>query len=167
MPSVWHFREQKYCCKPECCAASKKASQRKWLMSEKGAEYRDPEENMRRVREWRKEHPFYWRHTAKKPGIALQDTTKLQHPDNERVTASLNRCALQDMNFLQPALVVGLMAQLTGSALQDTIAETTERLLLLGLDILGTRPGTNPKGGRDEGETYYMPREVAAGAAAV
>lgn len=121
----------------------------------------------RRVREWRKAHPYYWRRTAKNTDTALQETIKSQVADNESFTPSLNRIALQDMNFLQPALVVGLMAQLTGSALQETIAETSERLLHLGQDILGKGPGIKTQGGRDDGKTDYMPGAVAAGAAAV
>jgi hypothetical protein len=151
MPNARHFHDQTYCTKPECCHASKLASHRRWYLSEKGREYRDPEENKRRVREWRKEHPHYWRHTGKGPPGALQDTKKSELVDSQVVASSLNGGALQDMNFLQPALVVGLMAQLTGTALQDTIAETSRRLVILGQDILGIRPGSNPKGGRRDG----------------
>jgi len=147
MPNARHFHDQTYCTKPECRHASKLASHRRWYLSEKGREYRDPEENKRRVREWRKEHPKYWRHTGKDPAGALPDTNKSELVDNQEVASSLKEGALQDVNFLQPALVVGLMAQLTGSALQDTIAETSRRLVLLGQDILGIRPGNNPKRG--------------------
>ena len=151
MPNARHFHDQKYCTKPECRHASKLASHWRWYFSEKGREYRDPEENKRRVREWRKEHPKYWRHTGKGPVDPLPDTSKLKLVDNQEVASSLYGGGLQDMNFLQPALVVGLMAQLTGTALQDTIAETSRRLVLLGQDILGIRPGNNPKGGRQNG----------------
>jgi len=151
MPNARHFHDQTYCTKLECRHASKLASHRRWYLSEKGREYRDSEENKRRVREWRKEHPQYWRHTGKGPADALPDTKKSELVDNQEVASSLKGDALQDMNFLQPALVVGLMAQLTGSALQDTIAETSRRLVLLGQDILGIRPGNNPKGDRRDG----------------
>ena len=151
MPNARHLHDQTYCTKLECRHAGKLASHRRWYLSEKGREYRDPEENKRRVREWRKEHPKYWRHTDKGPAGALPDTKKSELVDNKEVAPSLKGGALQDVNFLQPALVVGLMAQLTGSALQDTIAETSRRLVLLGQDILGIRPGSNPKGGRRDG----------------
>jgi hypothetical protein len=151
MPDVRHFRDQNYCIKPDCRHASKLASHRRWYRSEKGAEYRDPEENKRRVREWRKKHRKYWRRTVKAPSDALQDTTASEVVETQQVAPSLNDDALQDMNFLQPAMVVGLIASLTGSALQDTIAETSRRFVLLGQDILGEGSGSNPKGDRRDG----------------
>ena len=119
MPNARHFHDQTYCTKPECRHAGKLASHRRWYFSEKGREYRDPEENKRRVREWRKEHPKYWRHTGQGPE----------------------------------------------GALPDTIAETSRRLVLLGQDILGIRPGNNPKGGRQNGnrKTSSMSRAHTAG----
>jgi hypothetical protein len=44
--------------------------------------------------------------------------------------------ALQDVFFMQPAVLVGLIAHLTGLALQDDIAATARRLQQLGRDIL-------------------------------
>ena len=148
MPDNRHFRDQKYCPKPVCRHASKLASHRRWYRSEKAADHRDLEENKRRMREWRANHPKYWRRTGKDPAGALQETTLSEPIDSQEVAPSLNRSALQDMNFLQPALVVGLVAHLSGSALQDTIAETSRRFVLLGQDILGKGPGSTPKGGR-------------------
>ena len=151
MPDARHFPDQNYCTKPECRHASKLSSHRRWYRSDKAAEHRDPAENKRRVREWREAHPEYAKLTGGRRCRALRETKTSEVADNKGVTLSLVGDALQDMNFLQPALVVGLMSQLTGSALQDTIAETSRRLLLLGHDILGTRPGIDPKGGLRNG----------------
>lgn len=148
LPDARHFRDQKYCSKPACRRASKQESQRRWYHSEKGAVYRDPEYNKERVREWRAAHPDYARLTGGRRHRALQETKISEDVDNQDVTASLDATALQDMNLTQPALVVGLMAHLTGSELQETIVETSRRFLLLGQDILGTVPGTSPKGDR-------------------
>ncbi len=148
MPDKRHFRDQKYCSKPACRHASKLASHRRWYRSEKADDHRDPEENKRRMREWREQHPKYWRRKGEVGSDALQETTASEPIDGQQVASSLNGAALQDMNFLQPALVVGLVAHLTGSALQDSIAETSRRFVLLGQDILGKGPGSNPKGGR-------------------
>ena len=52
--------------------------------------------------------------------------------------------ALQDLLLTQPALVVGLISMMTGSALQEDIAETVRRLQRKGLDILGTNPTGKP-----------------------
>ena len=152
MPDARHFHDQNYCTKPACRHASKVASHRRWYASDKAAEHRDPAENKRRVREWRAAHPDYAKLTGGRGHPALQETKDSQDTDREEFTAILTAHALQDMNLLQPALVVGLMSQLTGSALQDTIAETSRRLLLLGHDILGTRPGITPEGGTGNGD---------------
>jgi hypothetical protein len=168
MPDARHFPDQNYCGKADCRRASKKVSQHRWLMSPKGAEYRDLEEIKRRVSEWRKEHPKYWCRTGKSRSGALRETRSSQVLDEQLVTASLNRGALQDMNLVQPALVVGLIASLTGTALQETIAETSRRYVLLGQDILGKGPGISPKGGRRNGnETHSVSGAGTAGAAPV
>ena len=148
MPDARHFRDQAHCEKPTCRHASKRASHRRWLLSEKGAEYRDPEENKRRVRLWRVATPGYWKRTARKGSVALRETTISQPVDDKDLAPSLVVDALQDPIFTQPALVVGLIASLTGSALQETIVETSRRFVLLGQDILGNGPGTAKRGDR-------------------
>lgn len=151
LPDARHFHDQQYCSEPGCRKASKRASQRKWLMSEKGAEYRDPEESKRRVREWRVAHPDYAKLTGGRPSRALQETRNAEHVGIQEVASRLSEMALQEMSFAQPALIVGLMAHLTGSALQETIVETSRRFVLLGQDILGNGPGSNPKGSCQNG----------------
>jgi hypothetical protein len=146
MPDARHMRDQHYCSEPACQAASKKASHQRWLHSEKGAEYREPEENKRRVRGWRESTPGYWRRTVRKRPVALQDATESEAVDRETVADRLAVGALQDALLSQHAMVVGLIAHLSGSALQDTIAETTRRYVLLGQDILGNGPGSHLKG---------------------
>lgn len=141
--------------------------QRKWRQSAKGRDYFLGVANVLRVQEWRKAHPGYWRRSVSKKQNALQDDCFTQTPGIQGDRAALSRDALQDVLSPQPALIAGLIASLTGNALQDDIAESSRRFILLGQDILGTGSGINPKGGRDDEKTHYMPREVAAGAAAV
>jgi len=148
MPDARHFRDQQYCAKAACRHASKLASHRRWLRSEKGAEYRDPEENKRRVREWRGTTPGYWKRTGRKRSVALREMIKPEAIEGQQVATGLVFDALQDMSFTQPALVVGLIASLTGSALQETIVETSRRFVLLGQDILGNGPGIAKIGDR-------------------
>jgi hypothetical protein len=47
--------------------------------------------------------------------------------------------ALQEVLLMQPAVMVGLISMVTGSALQEDIAATTRALLSKGKDILGMR----------------------------
>jgi hypothetical protein len=65
--------------------------------------------------------------------------------------------ALQDVCSLQPALLIGLIASLTGSTLQDDIAESSRRFIISGQDILGVGPAHKSKGGsHDGGKTRYL-----------
>ena len=131
----WH---QKYCSKPECRQASKRASQQRWLSSDKGAGYFQGPENVARVQQWRAAHPGYWRRVVAKAADALQDLCSSQLQGGQSDTGTLAVGALQDLSVVQPALLIGLIASLTGSTLQDDIAETTRRLVASGRDILGS-----------------------------
>jgi hypothetical protein len=51
--------------------------------------------------------------------------------------ASVISNALQDVCVMQPALLVGLISTMTGSALQEDIATAARLLLRKGQDILG------------------------------
>jgi hypothetical protein len=62
--------------------------------------------------------------------------------------------ALQDVFFTQPAVVVGLIAHLTGLTLQDDIATTARRLQQLGRDILGGSPPLI--GGSQDAQTSHL-----------
>jgi hypothetical protein len=60
--------------------------------------------------------------------------------DEEQEKATLKLFALQDDWFSQAVVIVGLMAHLTGSALQDDIARTSRELQKHGRRILGMEP---------------------------
>lgn len=140
VPDTRNHHHQKYCNKPECRKASKRAAQQRWLASEKGDGYFSGDDNKRRVREWRKAHPEYWkRHkgTNSKSEVALQDFSSSQVIENKEKVEISQKDALQDFYFLQPALIIGLISTLTGSTLQDDIAATGRRLIDSGRDILG------------------------------
>src|SRR6266404_4982119 len=52
---------QKYCSEPECRAASKRSSQRRWLRKPENQEYFCGEQHVDRVQHWRAKNPGYWR----------------------------------------------------------------------------------------------------------
>jgi hypothetical protein len=134
-------RHQKYCDKTECRRASKKAAQERWLRSEKGWGYFRGRENVERVRQWREAHPGYCKRKAAKS--SLQDFSITQPIDiqgdlgADSSTSALVTSPLQDLCTSQPALLIGLIANLTGSALQDDIVKTTRLFICSGMDILG------------------------------
>lgn len=140
IPDARNRRHQRYCTKEECRTASRRSAQQRWLQSDKGAGYFSGDDNKRRVREWRKAHPGYWKRKKVQPAeppVALQDLLNSQVIEKSADSEIFQNHALQDLYFLQPALIIGLIATLTGSTLQDDIAATGRRLIDSGRDILG------------------------------
>lgn len=129
---------QKYCSKPECRRAAKAARQARWRQRPQNRDYFCGPEHVQRVREWRAAHPGYWRSHRRGKHIALQDALSVQAIDGTRDFAP---SALQDALRHQGPVLLGLIARLTDSTLQDAIVATTLGLLQLGQDILA--------GGRD------------------
>ena len=140
LPAVVHPRCQE--CHPPavlfeaaCRKHSRAESQRRWLQKEDNRDYFRGPEHVQRVQRWRAAHPGYWRRTKRSP-VALQDSLIAQPTVNAVNIHPAEKGALQDLLILQPAVMVGLIAQLTGCALQDDIARAARRMQQLGNDIL-------------------------------
>ena len=134
-PDARNANRQRYCSKPACRKQSKADSQRRWLQKPENRDYFRGAEHVLRVQRWRAAHPGYWRR-AKASRVALQDPLIAQVSVNAPSFHYAKKDALQDLLILQPAVMVGLIAQLTGSALQDDIARAARRMQQLGNDIL-------------------------------
>jgi hypothetical protein len=93
--------------------------------------------NVARVQVWRSHHPGYWR-KARRPGIALQDVKTAQPIDSANETTNSVLPPLQEIISAQPAVLIGLIAHIVGTPLQDDIVFATHRLLRVGRDILAT-----------------------------
>jgi hypothetical protein len=132
-PDPRNRRHQRYCSMPRCRAASKAASQARWLAAPENQNYFRGPTQVARVREWRSRHPRYWSRAG-----PLQDHSLAQPIDLSSEVGDLASSALQDFLSEQPAVLIGLIAHLVGTPLQDSIARTTERLLRLGQDVLAT-----------------------------
>ena len=146
-------RHQKYCCEPSCRKASKAASRCTWLAKAENQDYFRGPENVVRVQAWRTAHPQYWRRRAGQRAqqqIALQDLCQTQVVEIPEDSQNASQPALQDLFLNQPAVLVGFIAQFTGSALQDDIVRSTQRLIELGRDILA---GKN-SGGHQTGDLF-------------
>lgn len=156
-PDWRNLRHQKYCSKPHCRQASHAASQRRWLEKPQNRDYFRGSAHLERVRRWRAAHPGYWRRAQLSP--ALQEDSHTQGIESKKGSATLARAALQEVFAAQPLVLLGLIANLTGSALQEDIATTSRRLLRLGQDILGG--GVPPIGGPHAHQTGATPRASA------
>lgn len=137
VPDARNRGRQRYCVKPECRRASKAASQRAWQLKPANADYFRGAANVARVQAWRQAHPGYWRRKGQKGSLALQEISKPQPPDNPPPAAQDDALALQDLFRAQPPIIVGLIAQLTGCALQEDIAAMTRTLHSRGRAVLG------------------------------
>jgi len=153
-PDPRNVKRQRYCAQPACRQASKAASQRRWLQKPGNRDYFTGPTHVERVRQWRQAHPGYWRRQGARAPHALQEDLIPQETQNQRLDEGLPLHALQDVFFLQPAVVVGLIAHLTGLTLQDDIALTAWRLQQLGHDILGGVPHLT--GGIQYGQTPHL-----------
>lgn len=141
-PNPRNASRQLYCDRPECRKASKQASQKRWL--DKNPGHFSGFANVERVRQWRLANPGYSRRTHS--DSALQDVVE-QIPDTKQYVIpdivphmQLLPAALQDFDIMQHPIFVGLIAHLTGCALQDEIAFSARRLEQLGLDVI-SNPG--------------------------
>jgi len=146
-------KHQKYCSEPGCRKASKAASRRAWLAKAENQDYFRGPENVARVQSWRAAHPGYWRRPRGQRGtppevpFALQDLCPAQAVEIAEDSQIVPHTALQDLWRDQPAVLIGFIAHITGSALQDDIARSTRRLIELGHDILAGRKGDDHQTG--------------------
>ena len=153
-PDHRNKNKQRYCSRQECRRASKAASQKKWQEKAENKNYHCGPANVHRVQQWRKKNPGYW----KKPKIRpepLQDHLFKNHKEKHEDKPKLTKTPLQDLLTQYPTVIVGLLAHLSGSPLQDDIVETGLRLQQLGRDIL-TEPLTNEGGRYDSRQTTHI-----------
>ncbi|MBV8329533.1 MAG: hypothetical protein JOZ61_03600 [Verrucomicrobia bacterium] len=139
LPDRRNRHHQRYCSDRVCRKQSKAESQRRWLQRADNQNYFSGSQNSQRVKEWRKRNPGYWRKKRSASQEPLQDLCTAQVTQDEPVKRIEISDALQDVLVMQPAVMVGLISMMTGSALQEDIATTTRALLSKGQDILGMR----------------------------
>ena len=146
-----------FCSLPDCQLASKKASQKKWLQKPQNKNYFRGPENVQRVQLWRDKNPGYSKKSQFASGTPqpLQEILIAQDTENNEETGGLKQDALQDLLTSQPSVLIGLIAHLTGSTLQDDIVRTGRKLRELGEDLLHEPNLT--------GEHHAIPSHSSAG----
>src|ERR1041385_291860 len=145
-PDYRHAQRQKYCMEPACRRAFKVASQRRWFRKKTSRDYFRGAQHVRRVREWRKAHPGYWRKTKPRSQATQTADAQAVNPGQDSCNVPQHEArTLQDSSLLQAPEFVGLISMITGSTLQEEIEATGRRLILQGQNILGLKsPGTEP-----------------------
>lgn len=133
-PDARNKKRQYFCSKLECRQASKKSAQVRWSSKPENQSYFRGPAHVQRVQAWRKNNPGYWRSSIKKN--ALQDVLITQVTEIKEDSRKLVTVPLQEVLNAQAPVLIGLISQFMGSALQDDIAIATRRLQQLGTDIL-------------------------------
>lgn len=72
VPDYRHRHDQRYCAKPKCKRVRQAASLQRWRDKPEQVGYWRGAWNVARVREWRAEHPGYWKRGKRKKAVALQ-----------------------------------------------------------------------------------------------
>jgi hypothetical protein len=98
---------------------------------------------VRRVQEWRRAHPGYWKKQQSRSGRGQDIDNQPVNPEQtSRNVPRSDLRTLQDFCLTQDPAFVGLISMVTGSTLQEDIATTARHLLLRGQNILGLKvPG--------------------------
>src|ERR1700693_3541330 len=141
-PDRRNVRHQRYCSKRACRKESKALSQRRWLPRPENQNYFRGPENSQRVKDWRKRDPGDVRKKKSSTQVPLQEVFQAQVAHNEELIPRVASDALQDLFSMQPAVVVGLISMMTGSALQEDIASTVQVLVRKWRHMLYMKPGS-------------------------
>ena len=143
-PDPRNARHQRYCAAAPCKAASKRASQAKWLAKPENHHYHRGAQAVARVQAWRHAHPGYSRRsTDALAGTPIQETLPFDPVPAAATLAEVlappqiscnapdpvATAPLQDLLNAQPIVLVGLIAHLWGSALQDAMPDAALHLL--------------------------------------
>jgi hypothetical protein len=166
-PDRRNLRHQRYCSKPTCRKESKAQSQRCWQQRPENQNYFRGPENSRRVKEWRKRNPGYWRKSEPAVQLPLQEVCQEQVAENEGVNSEKASDALQEVLLMQPAVVVGLISMMTGNSLQEDIVATARVLIRKGQVILESHPGCERTRFNDENQTSSLSATGATSAPSV
>ena len=129
-------KRHRFCAKAECIKTSRLVARKRWLRKG-GRQYFGGSVDTQRVRTWRQMNPKYWRRRSR-----IRRRRRSDYVLTKRLAATLRYVALQDLIDTHLALKIGIISELTGAALQDTIAKEIRRLMLRGHAILR---GKTPK----------------------
>jgi hypothetical protein len=157
-PDYRNWHHQSFCSAAACRQASKVASQRRWRRTSFGSNYHRGEHEVWRVQQWRLANPGYWKRSkpTSKPPQPI-DPQPVNHEQSSRNVPRSEPRTLQDFCLTQDPAFVGLISMVTGSTLQEDIAQTARNLLLRGQNILGLKipgqPSANTSPGYEKTST--------------
>lgn len=123
-----NVHRQRYCSAVGCQEVSKRASQRRWFLKPDNRSHFCGANEVRRVREWRRAHPGYWRNRRGRcPGACVDNK-----PPSEATPPVPGGSTLQDLCHSQTSVLTGLISRLSGCTLQEDIASCAKELVTVG-----------------------------------
>lgn len=137
IPDARNRRRQDYCRQPACRGASKAASRRKWESKPENRDYNCSAEKAAKVRAWQAANPGYWKGRRGRKSV-LPDLLIAEVAVKQGVMVQDDVGVLPDLWRVQSPVVIGLIAQLTGSVLPEDIAVMTGRLIARGQALMGS-----------------------------
>ncbi len=143
LPDYRNTYHQRFCSTAECQHASKRLSQRRWLLKPVNRNYFREPDNAERVREWRLAHPGYWR-TTRDPCTQKRVVEPPQPPLLSTANTSSHLRTLKDFCRSKTPVLSGLISRLNRCALQEDIARWAREVLLEAqciLDQCQSKPG--------------------------
>jgi len=143
-PRTW--QRQTFCGKAECQEARMRKNRREWLARPDNEHYwRDNQKSKDRVREWRKRNPGYWKRTRRTSEGTLQEEIEPKKIGRKRGRGAFGRPPLPEERRRDDILIMGIIAEITGSTLPEDIARTYRRIVAKGREILCTQkaPGVD------------------------
>jgi hypothetical protein len=128
VPDYRNAYHQRFCAKPECQRTSKWTSQRRWLRKPQNRNYFREPDNIVRVRDWRREHPGYWRTHQHRCTRALAiEPARASAP--EATSTPLPACTLQDVCRSKLPILTGILSRLGCCTLQEDIARCAKQMV--------------------------------------
>ena len=155
-PDYRNRHHQVFCSKSTCRAASKRASQQRWLRQPANRNYFRSPENVQRVQAWRRVHPNRSKSQSTQPNPSQAIPPEQLAKGSPLVTPRRHPAALQDLCLADHPDFMGLISFITGASLQEDIAATARKIHARGRDILGLHP-PNPSPNAYDCQTPALP----------
>ena len=140
-PDYRNRHHQNYCPAPDCRRVSKAISQRRWLRKTQNHDYFRGPDQTRRVQQWRKSNPGYWKKKHINTQGARNAKSQMCEPEQKSCNAPNGIAeSLQDVCLPQNPVLIGLISLVAGSTLQEDIGATMSKLVNQGRKILRLKP---------------------------
>jgi len=148
VPDRRNAGRQKFCSEERCQQVRRLRSMAAWRLKPENRDHWQGSSEVERVRQWRREHPGYWRRCKSGRGEkgaegTLRNVCGRREGRWTQGRIKVQGGTLQNDWMPQDPLLVGLVATLVGRTLQNDIAEACRIMVAKGWGILANRRGVS------------------------